>query len=71
MNSHQSLAEALEMCKYSENFTSRVGGRGGRDAEATVTLPHPRKTHPTATEHPRPRTVASLDIPIKINPRPE
>lgn len=44
MNSHQSLAEALEMCKYTENFTSRVGGGGGgRGAEAAVTLPDPRK----------------------------
>lgn len=32
MNSHQSLAEALEMCKYTENFTSRVGGGGGDEA---------------------------------------
>lgn len=71
MNSHQSLAEALEMCKYTENFTSRVGGGGGTRRWSRGDPPRPPKTHPTATEHPRPRTVASLDIPIKINPRPE
>lgn len=33
MNSHQSLAEALETCKYTENFTSH--GAQHRDPEPT------------------------------------
>lgn len=59
MNSHQSLAEALEMCKYTENFTSHGARRCSRR--------NPPRTHPTATKDPRPRTVASLGILLKRN----
>lgn len=64
MNSHQSLAEALEMCKYTENFTSR-GGKGAADME---TLPDPARQRPKTLS---PRTVASLDTPSLSHPRPE
>lgn len=55
MNSHQSLAEALETCKYIENFTSH-GARSCSHGNPPRSPPDP-----TATRHPRPRTVASPD----------
>lgn len=46
MNSHQSLAEALEMCKYTENFTSH-GARSCSHGN-----PPPKKTPPDSNERP-------------------
>lgn len=60
MNSHQSLAEALETCKYTENFTSH----GARSCSRC----NPPRTHPRATKRdPLPRTVESLDTSYSEN----
>lgn len=58
MNSHQSLAEALEMCKYTENFTSH-GARWWRRGDPSPNPPN-SNTH-THKKDPFPCTVASLD----------
>lgn len=61
MNSHQSLAEALETCKYNENFM-------GQGTVAMATLPKPnQQQHKKANlSDPLPHTVASLDLHFSV-----